>query len=146
MASAGQSTEQARQAQDVDAIPTLAWSARPDGSAEFLESALAGLHWPLCGRACGLGLERRLTQKTGLGSWIIGGTYWLLGRPVKWKHACAGTTGNIDGSCSERSPAQPRCVATRSESHISAALSSIFYGKRAFGVVPNDRELQLALS
>jgi formate hydrogenlyase transcriptional activator len=35
MASAGQSTEQARQAQDVDAIPTLAWSARPDGSAEF---------------------------------------------------------------------------------------------------------------
>jgi len=36
MASAGQSTEQARKAQDVDAIPTLAWSARPDGSAEFL--------------------------------------------------------------------------------------------------------------
>jgi PAS domain S-box-containing protein len=36
MASAGQSIEQARQAQDVDAIPTLAWSARPDGSAEFL--------------------------------------------------------------------------------------------------------------
>jgi formate hydrogenlyase transcriptional activator len=36
MTSAGQSTEQARQAQDVDAIPTLAWSARPDGSAEFL--------------------------------------------------------------------------------------------------------------
>src|ERR1700756_2399159 len=36
MASAGQSTQQARQAQDIDAIPTLAWSARPDGSAEFL--------------------------------------------------------------------------------------------------------------
>jgi PAS domain S-box-containing protein len=36
MASAGQSTEPARQAQDVDAVPTLAWSARPDGSAEFL--------------------------------------------------------------------------------------------------------------
>src|SRR6266851_2865169 len=36
MASAGQSTEQAPQAQDVDAIPTLAWSARPDGSAELL--------------------------------------------------------------------------------------------------------------
>ncbi len=36
MASAGQSTELARLAQDVDAIPTLAWSARPDGSAEFL--------------------------------------------------------------------------------------------------------------
>jgi PAS domain S-box-containing protein len=35
MTSEGQSTEQARQAQDVDAIPTLAWSARPDGSAEF---------------------------------------------------------------------------------------------------------------
>src|ERR1700680_2301687 len=36
MASAGQSTEQPRQAHDVDAIPALAWSARPDGSAEFL--------------------------------------------------------------------------------------------------------------
>jgi PAS domain S-box-containing protein len=36
MASAGQNTEHARQAQDVDAIPTLAWSARPDGSAEIL--------------------------------------------------------------------------------------------------------------
>src|SRR5580693_720834 len=36
MASTGQNTEQARQAQDVDAIPTLAWSARTDGSAEFL--------------------------------------------------------------------------------------------------------------
>ena len=36
MAATGQSIEQARQAQDVDAIPTLAWSARPDGSAEFL--------------------------------------------------------------------------------------------------------------
>src|SRR5882724_8006915 len=35
MASTGQNTGQARQAQDVDAIPTLAWSARPDGSAEF---------------------------------------------------------------------------------------------------------------
>jgi formate hydrogenlyase transcriptional activator len=36
MASAGHSTELARHAQDVDAVPTLAWSARPDGSAEFL--------------------------------------------------------------------------------------------------------------
>src|SRR5258706_8609066 len=36
MTSTGQSTGQARQAQDVDAIPTLVWSARPDGSAEFL--------------------------------------------------------------------------------------------------------------
>jgi formate hydrogenlyase transcriptional activator len=36
MASTEQNAEQARQAQDVDAIPTLAWSARPDGSAEFL--------------------------------------------------------------------------------------------------------------
>jgi PAS domain S-box-containing protein len=39
MASAGHGSEQARQAQDirlvVDTIPTLAWSARPDGSAEF---------------------------------------------------------------------------------------------------------------
>src|SRR5258706_13465955 len=40
MSSPGQSSEQVRQAHDirlvVDAFPTLAWSARPDGSAEFL--------------------------------------------------------------------------------------------------------------
>jgi formate hydrogenlyase transcriptional activator len=36
MAAPGRSIEELRQAQDVDAIPTLAWSARPDGSAEFL--------------------------------------------------------------------------------------------------------------
>jgi PAS domain S-box-containing protein len=36
MASERQIAELARQVQDVDAIPTLAWSARPDGSAEFL--------------------------------------------------------------------------------------------------------------
>jgi hypothetical protein len=36
MAPTGHSIEKARQAQDVDAIPTLAWSTRPDGSAEFL--------------------------------------------------------------------------------------------------------------
>jgi len=40
MASPGQSSEQSRQAHDirllVDTIPTMAWSARPDGSAEFL--------------------------------------------------------------------------------------------------------------
>jgi PAS domain S-box-containing protein len=40
MASAGQSPEKDRQAQDIrlvlHTIPTLAWSARPDGSAEFL--------------------------------------------------------------------------------------------------------------
>jgi len=39
MASAGHGSEQARQAQDVrlvvDTIPTLAWSARSDGSADF---------------------------------------------------------------------------------------------------------------
>jgi PAS domain S-box-containing protein len=36
MASTVESTGQGRQTQDVDAIPTLAWSARPDGSVEFL--------------------------------------------------------------------------------------------------------------
>jgi formate hydrogenlyase transcriptional activator len=36
MAAPRRSIEQLRQAQDVEAIPTLAWSARPDGSAEFL--------------------------------------------------------------------------------------------------------------
>jgi hypothetical protein len=36
MASAGRSTEQLRQAQDVDAIPTLASSVRPGGSADLL--------------------------------------------------------------------------------------------------------------
>ena len=39
MASAGRGSEQARQVEDirlvVDTIPTLVWSARPDGFAEF---------------------------------------------------------------------------------------------------------------
>jgi PAS domain-containing protein len=39
MASVGQSSEQARQAQDarlvVDTIPALAWSARADGTTDF---------------------------------------------------------------------------------------------------------------
>src|SRR5580693_9813437 len=35
MASRGKSSGQVRQAQEVDAMPTLVWSARPDGSAEF---------------------------------------------------------------------------------------------------------------
>src|SRR3981189_2215208 len=35
MASTEQSTGPVGPAQDVDAIPTLAWAARPDGSAEF---------------------------------------------------------------------------------------------------------------
>src|SRR5580692_6147693 len=56
MASTGQNTEQARQAQDVDAIPALVWSARPDGSAEFFNrrwldytglSAEKALNWGL---------------------------------------------------------------------------------------------------
>ena len=40
MAPAGQSTEQ--QVHDVDAILALAWSARPDGSAEFLNRRWLG--------------------------------------------------------------------------------------------------------
>ena len=43
----------------------------------------------------------RFTQKTGIGSGIIGGTYWLLGRPVRLKHACAVSTENIAGSSFE---------------------------------------------
>jgi len=44
MGSAGHGCEEARQAQDirlvVDAIPTLAWSARPDGSAGTTSASL----------------------------------------------------------------------------------------------------------
>src|SRR6202046_3033644 len=36
MTSTVESTGQPRQSKDVDAIPILAWSARPDGSVEFL--------------------------------------------------------------------------------------------------------------
>jgi len=55
MASTEQNAEQARQAQDVDAIPTLAWSARPDGSAELATGGRGGVlahgkpHEPLPG-------------------------------------------------------------------------------------------------
>src|SRR6202011_4219473 len=47
-------------------------------------------------RRIGAGLLR-FTQKTGVGSWIIGGTYWLLGRPVRLKGACDGLTANFAG-------------------------------------------------
>jgi hypothetical protein len=44
MASSGHGSEQARQAQDIrlviDTIPTLAWSARSDGAADFYNQ-----HW-----------------------------------------------------------------------------------------------------
>src|ERR1700676_647462 len=40
----------------------------------------------------GAGL-RLFPQKTATGSWIFGGTYWILARPVRLKRACAGTTG-----------------------------------------------------
>src|ERR1700688_4681827 len=49
------------------------------------------------------------TQKTGIGSWIIGGNYWLLGRPVRVKHAYAVSTANIAASCSVR----VRCATIR---------------------------------
>src|SRR4029077_10236734 len=47
---------------------------------------------------------RPFTQKTATGSWIVGGAYWILARPVRLKHACAGTMETIVGSCSVWSP------------------------------------------
>jgi PAS domain-containing protein len=46
-----QSTGQIRQAQDVDAIPTLAWPASSRRLRRILQSTLAGLHRPFCRRA-----------------------------------------------------------------------------------------------
>src|SRR3984893_19580617 len=40
----------------VDTIPPLAWSAGPDGSAEFFQSALAGLYGSICKTSFGLGM------------------------------------------------------------------------------------------
>jgi PAS domain-containing protein len=81
MAATGQSIEQARQAQDVDAIPTLAWSARPDGSAEFLNRRWLD-YTGLFAEEASIGAGLRLfTQKTATGSWIFGGT---SASPLPW--------------------------------------------------------------
>jgi PAS domain-containing protein len=84
MASTGQSSEQARQAQDVDAIPTLAWSARPDGSAEFFNRRwldYTGLSAEEASNWAGL---RLFIQKTATGSWIFGGACWIRAKPVRF--------------------------------------------------------------
>ena len=92
MASARQSTEQARQGQDVDAIPIQAWSARPDGSAEFFNrrwlnytglSAEEASDW---GWTAALHTEERAC--------------WIPARSVRSKRVCAGTMETIVGSCS----------------------------------------------
>src|SRR5579862_6371383 len=44
--------------------------------------------------------QQLFTQKTARSSWIFGGAYWLLARPVRLKHAWAGTMESIAGSCS----------------------------------------------
>src|SRR5260370_40992868 len=67
------------------------------GAGWITPASLQKKHW------IGAGL-RRFTQKTATGSWIFGGTYWLLARPVRLKHACAGTMETIVGSCSVSSP------------------------------------------
>lgn len=42
----------------VDTIPTRAWSAGPDSSADFLQSVLAGIHRHHPGTSSGLELQK----------------------------------------------------------------------------------------
>ena len=42
----------------INTMPTFAWSARPDGSVEFLNQALARLHRSLSGTGAGLEMDR----------------------------------------------------------------------------------------
>ncbi len=83
----------------INTIPALAWSARPDGTAEFFNQHYLDY--------VGLSLEQ--VQDWG---WTVAvhpddlnglaGTWQLImaaGQPAEPKRDCAGTTENIDGSC-----------------------------------------------
>src|SRR5690349_7365923 len=59
----------------------------------------------------GAGL-RPFTQKTATGSWIVGGTYWILARPARCQGDCAATMESIGGSYFELS----RCATNRATS------------------------------
>src|ERR1700730_4943649 len=82
------------------------WLGLPVPTARPNTSTGAGSNMPAFlwkRRRIGVGLLR-FTLKTGLGSWIIGATCWLLGRPVKLKRAYAVSTANFGGSSFVRVP------------------------------------------
>ncbi|MFY9530646.1 MAG: hypothetical protein WBC04_05560 [Candidatus Acidiferrales bacterium] len=106
MASAGHGSEQARQAQDVrlvvDTIPTLAWSARSDGSADFFNRrwlAYTGLSLEQA-RDWGWTVALHSDDLDGLGD------YWrsalASASQVKLKDACAVSMACIVGFFSVR--------------------------------------------
>src|SRR5580658_4305529 len=100
MASAVRSTEQARQAQDVDAVPILAWSARPDDSAEFFNPRWLDYTGRSAEEASDWGWIAALHSEDRDRLMDFGGACWILARPARLKHACAGMMETIVGSCS----------------------------------------------
>jgi len=92
--------EQARQAQDVDAIPTLAWSARPDGSAEFLNRRWLDYTGLSTEEASDWGWTAALHPEDRDRLMDFWRHCWILAKPVRLKHACAGTMATLGGSCS----------------------------------------------
>src|SRR6266851_3623020 len=90
----------------IDYEPSLTrfrrWPGLPVPTARPNSSTGAGWTMPASLRKrhrIGAGLLR-FTRKTGVGSRIIGNTYWLLGKPVRSKRVYAVSTENIAGSSS----------------------------------------------
>jgi len=84
----------------IDTIPALAWSARPDGSAEFFNRPWLDYAGLSAEEASDWGWTVAIHPEDRAGSWIIGGAYWLLKRPVRLKCAYAASMENIAGSSS----------------------------------------------
>lgn len=106
MASAEHGSEHAREAQDVrlvdarlivDTIPTLAWAARSDGSADFFNQRWLDYTGLSAEEARDWGWTAAITRTTGKDLRITGDPFWLLASRVRLKHACAASMANIGG-------------------------------------------------
>jgi PAS domain-containing protein len=88
-----------------DTIPALAWSARPDGNADFFNQHYL-TSWPLVRTGDRPGVDGccppRRFERPGRDVAAHHG-FRSAGRP---RPGCAGTTGPIGGSCSARTPAR----------------------------------------
>ena len=87
----------------IDTIPALAWSARPDGSAEFFNQHYLDFIGLSAEQASGWGWTAAVHPEdlNGLAA-DVAAHHWLLKHRERRKRDCAGTTDRIGGFCSVR--------------------------------------------
>ena len=84
----------------IDTIPTLAWSAHSDGSAEFFNRRWLDMLESLLRRRVTGGGRPRFMRTIGTDSPTTGNRFWRPASQERSKRAYAVSTENIDGSCS----------------------------------------------